>query len=380
MVQIRFYDRDNIDQLPWPKTQEADQARTFLLPMIREGVKSFISNVETQLSLLLVDDQVIPITINAREYENSYLTSNYFPIKYLEEKLSQNPSLFKSVKKRVIQSAGYLLKGIKINKSIIVNNWLLTTNIYPSLSSEMIDEVTRFLTAMFPDHALLFRSLNLRKCQELVENLANHRYRLFYARHVCIYDPQEKASFSSKVLYHHRRDRKLIDAEGFEIIRYDQVPPQEGRRVMELYKSLYLDRHTIFSPQYTEKYLKEALQKKFMNLVGLKKEGEIQGVIGFHERQGTLIAPFCGYDFSQKEANHLYRMLTILAIEEAESRGTILNDGSGGEAPKQYRGMKTFPEYVALYDRHLPLHRRLFWGMAELAMRKLQPTSQSLQS
>src|SRR5262249_17731197 len=156
-----------------------------------------------------------------------------------------------------------------INKAVIVNNWLLTTNIYPTLTVEEIDGVTRFLAILFPDHTLIFRSLNLRKCQDLVHHLGDLKYRLFYARHVCIYDPQEKASFSSKVHYHHRRDRKLIQSEGYEVIRYHDVPSAEGQRVLELYKSLYLERHTTFSPQYTEKYLKKALEKKFLHLVGL---------------------------------------------------------------------------------------------------------------
>lgn len=380
MTQITLYDQKNIDQLPWPDTEEAAQARALLLPMIKEGVETFIRNVDTQLYVLLVGNQLIPITVNVHEYNNSYLTSNYFPIKYLEEKLSLNSSFMKRVKKSLVQGVGCLLKGVKINKAVIVNNWLLTTNIYAALSQSDLQEVTRFLSERFPDHILIFRSLNTRKCQDLVQDLKKQHYRLLYARHVCIYDPHEKRNFSAKVHYHHRRDRRLIGSEGYEIVRYDQVQPAEKHRLLNLYNDLYLSRHTMFSPQYTEKFLQEALQKKYLILVGLKKEGEVKGVIGFHEREGTLIAPFCGYNNDHGESNHLYRMLTILAIDEADTRGVLLNDGSGGEAPKQYRGMRTFPEYVALYDKHLPFHRRFFWGMAEKVVSKLhkfkQPSSQ----
>jgi Acetyltransferase (GNAT) domain len=268
------------------------------------------------------------------------------------------------LQKPLLKGVGLLLKGIKINKAVIVNNWLLTTNIYPQLSDLELQTVTDYLTHHFSDHILIFRSLNTRNCWELADGLKKQRYRLLYARHVFIYDPQQKGNFSPKVFYHHRRDRRLIGSEGYEIVRYEKTLPAETARLLHLYNALYLARHTAYSPQYTEKFLKEAVENRFLHLVALKKEGEIQGVIGFHERGGTLITPFCGYDQTQAEANHLYRMLTMLAIDEAEKREALLNDGSGGAAPKQYRGMQSFPEYVALYDRHLPFYRRLFWGMA----------------
>lgn len=366
---LELYDRETIGQLQWPSTEEGRQARALLLPMMQEGVSAFIRNVETELYILKVGHQIIPLTVNAREYNNSYLTSNYFPIKYLEEKFSTQSSPLRHLKQMAVRGCGYILKGVKINKAVVVNNWLLTTNIYATLSEETLQEITQFLIARFPDHMLQFRNLNTRRCESLAQGLKGQQYRLVFTRKVCMYDPQEKEQFSQKVHYHHRRDRRLIDSEGYEIIHFDKMETGEEARLLELYNDLYLTRHTSFSPQYTEKFLQTALQHKFLHLVALKKEGKIHGVIGFHEREGTLIAPFCGYDQEHGEGGHLYRMLTILAIEEAEARGTLLNDGSGGEAPKQYRGMRTFPEYVALYDRHLPLYRRLFWGAAEHAMR-----------
>ena len=372
MTHIELYDSTTVDQLTWPDTEEAHAAHALLLPMIKEGVPHYIRNVETKLYLMLVNSQVIPLTVNQREYDNSYLTSNYFPIKHLEEKKSQKKHPLNILQKPLLKGVGFFLKGIKINKVVIVNNWLLTTNIYPILSQKELRDVTAFLTQRFKDHALVFRSLNIRKCQELADHLNKLSYRLLYARHVYIYDPSQKDQFSSKVHYHHRRDRRLIGSEGYEVVLSDgEMQASELDRLLELYNALYLARHTTFSPQYTEKYLRKAVEKRFLHLVGLKKEGKIHAVIGFHQRAETLITPFCGFDRTLGDVSHLYRMLTILAIDEAEARGLLLNDGSGGEAPKQYRGMKPFPEYVALYDKHLPLHRRLFWSLAEKIVKKM---------
>jgi hypothetical protein len=370
MIEIKLYDRSNIDALEWPNTPEAQLAFAHLLPMIKEGVKAYIQNVDTQLYLLKVNDRLLPLTVNEKEYSNSYVVSNYFSIAFLIEQLKKKPSWLNPFKLPFLKGGALLLKGIKINKMIIVNNWLLTNNIYSRLDEEQLKEVTNFLTHRFPRHVIFFRSLNQKSCCELTQFLEKQKYRLFYSRNVSIYDPSQKEHFSSKVHYHHRRDRRLIETDGYQVIQYKNPKNEEIEQLLKLYNSLYIERHTKYSPQYTEKFLKMAVEKGFLDLVCLKKEGVIRAVIGFYEREGILIAPFCGYELADQEGSHLYRMLTMLAIDEAEKRQSLLNDGSGGEAPKQYRGMKSFPEYVALYDRHLPFHHRIFWSLAEIAVKQ----------
>src|ERR1700691_1553881 len=123
-MQIELFDQKNIDQLVWPESEEATAGQAHLLPMIKEGVKKFIANVETQLYLLRVNSHILPLTVNEQEYENSYLTSNYFPIKYLEERLGRTKRLLAPLYRQLLKGAGLFLKGIKINKVVIVNNWL----------------------------------------------------------------------------------------------------------------------------------------------------------------------------------------------------------------------------------------------------------------
>lgn len=364
-MKIEFYDQKTIDEIEWPDTEEAKMAQALLLPMIKEGVEKYIRNVATDLYLLKIGELILPLTVNQREYNNSYLTSNYFLIKHLEEKLKKKSSPFLPFQKFFIGGAGLFLKGIKINKVAIVNNWLLTCNLYPKINSEQIKAITAFLTKRFPDHLILFRSLNTYKGDEMTHDLKKQKYRLVGSRSVFIYDPEKKQSLPSKALYHHRRDRRLLDSEGYEVVRNDEITKDEITKMLQLYNYVYLHRHTEYSPQYTEKFVRQAIEKGFFHLVALKKDGEIHGVMGCHARNGSMTIPFFGYDADQGGPNHIYRMLTTLAIDEAEKRNLVLNDGSGGSAPKQYRGMKPIPEYIALYDRHLPFYRRLFWGFAE---------------
>lgn len=364
-TKLTLYDESTIDSLEWPNTPEALQARALFVPMLKEGVEAYIQNSKTKLYLLKVDDHIIPVTINEKEYDNSYLTSNYVGIKLLEEKIARKfPRLFR-LQKPFIESFGAILKGIKINKVVIVNNWLLTTNIYPDLTLLQTNEITDFFQRRFPDHTIIFRSLYQRKCSSLARDLKQQHYRVIGTRFVYLYDPDDKQHFTSKTHYHHRRDRRLLESEGYQVVRNEMIQEGEIGRLLQLYNYTYISKHTSYSPQYTEKFIKKAIEKKFFNLIGLKKDGDIQGVMGCCMRNGTMIVPFLGFDPSKGEPNHLYRMLTILAIDEAEKEQMLLNDGSGGATPKLKRGMKACPEYIAIYDRHLPWHRRLFWALAE---------------
>lgn len=341
--------------------------------MILEGVESYIRNVETTLYLLKVNEQIIPLTLNEREYDNSYLTSNYFPINYLEELLQRKYPRLHWLQKPLVHTLGLFLKGVKINKVAIVNNWLLTTNIYPSLTLEEVKALTHFVKKRFPDHLILFRSLNTRKCQQLASDLAGEQYKMVGARSVFIFDPAEQSSFPKKALYHHRRDKRLIEKEGYEVVYNEQLTVDELKVALNLYRRVYIGRHTKYSPEYTQRFLECAMKTNFFDLIGVKKGGELLGVMGCTERNGTLIVPFFGFDREKGGPNHIYRILTNLAIDEAMKRGVVLNDGSGGDKAKRERGMRAFPEYVALYSAHLPLYRRIFWSLADRA-RKISPS------
>lgn len=365
-----LYDQSNIDSLQWPNTPETLHAKALFVPMLKEGVSAYIRNVDTKLYLLQIDQHILPVTVNEKEYDNSYLTSNYVAIKLLEEKLSQRfPRLF-HLQKPFIQCAGAVLKGIKINKVVIVNNWLLTTSIYPELSLLQTNALTDFLKKRFPDHSIIFRSLNDKKCASLAMDLKEQHYHIIKTRSVFFYDPDQKKHLSPKVQYHHRRDRRLIESEGYQVVRNEMIEEKEISQLLHLYNLIYISKHTRYSPAYTEKFIKEAIGKQYFHLIGLKKDGAIHGVMGCCKRNGTMIVPFFGYDATKGGANHLYRMLTVLAIDEAEKDHLLLNDGSGGSVAKKHRGMTTSPEYIAIYDRHLPWHRRLFWGLAEKIIKK----------
>lgn len=262
------------------------------------------------------------------------------------------------------------MKLLKINKVVNINNWLFTTNIYSALSDEQLDRMTTFLEKQFPDHLIMFRNLDLCTSSAKIEGLKKRGYRLIRSRHVMVYDPSQKSTFSPKVRYHHRRDRKLIEKEGYLIFREQELTKKDFPHLLALHRKVY-HHYTKYSPDYTETFLEKGIQEQWLHVIGLKKQGEIHGVIGYFLREGVMTIPFFGYDSHQGQSNHLYRMLTALILEEAEKQKVLLNDGSGGEAHKSYRGLKAYPEYIAIYDQHLGSFRRMFWRIAQLIIRQV---------
>src|SRR5690606_35106137 len=116
-------------------------------------------------------DLVLPITVNKAEYENSYVCSpytHYVSYARQELKLLRNP-VVERLLSLVLTGAGWLMKSSKANKTVHVNNWLFSTNLYPALSRQQVTDVVLFLARRFPGHYIVFRSLGCELNQSTIE-------------------------------------------------------------------------------------------------------------------------------------------------------------------------------------------------------------------
>ncbi len=364
--EIQLYDSKTIDKLQWPNTELGQQAKGFLLPLMKEGVESFVTNIVTKLYVLVIDDVVLPLTVNEEEYDNSYIVSNYYAVAGLREWLTRFHPFLQKLHIPLVWIVGKFLQWMKINRVVMVNNWLFSTNLYPMLTAAHVTKIAAFLRKAFPDHVHIFRGINTLKGDVLMNALKTESFNLIGIRHVYIYDPEKKNLLSSKVLYHHRRDFRLLEQHGYEVIGKEDFTENDFPRLLELYQKVYLDRYTSYSPHYTVHFLQTAIHNNVIDLIGIKKNGIIDGIMGIRVLNGIMTVPFFGYETSIPQSVGIYRMMSVLVIKEAEKRQVILNDSSGASVPKKFRGLKPLPEYVAVYDKHLAFNRRLFWTGAGL--------------
>ena len=350
MQKVELFDKNSIDHIKWPKSEESSQAQQLPLQLLKNGVEKYITNIQTKFYFLKIDDFIIPITVNEAEYNNSYLTSNYYAVKQMRLKMHK-------LYYPLAACVGYILKKAKVNRVVIVNNWLLSNSLYPKLSNKQLTLMKEFLLKQFPDHMIMMRGLNEAHDLDLLEQLKKEKYYTFYSRKIFHDGPKVKKGKRSN--YHRRRDERLMQSEKYEV-----GTSEDFQKLIWLYDRVYKDKHTIYSPRYTADYLKHAVETGFLNLVVIKKEGVEVGVFGYSIRNGIMIVPFFGYDISCKKRTEVYRILTTLILKKAAELNVALNDGSGGDQAKKFRGMKAANEYAAIYTHHLPLFRKMFWKIA----------------
>src|SRR3989344_5612207 len=87
---MQLYSKQEWVSIPWPSTEEGGRLRSFFEPMFQEGTNAFVANVESQVYILHIDDLFIPVTVNEREYRNSYVCSMYSFLLYTEEEMTRH--------------------------------------------------------------------------------------------------------------------------------------------------------------------------------------------------------------------------------------------------------------------------------------------------
>lgn len=380
-MRIELYDKDSIEDGVFPDSEDGRYAKAYLLPWLHQGTAHFVSNASTKLYILRVDQHILPVTVNEEEYENSYVVSPYGALAYAQEEIQRLPRKWmRWVLQPITALIGSIFRGASINRVVMVNNWLLSTNLYPSLSQEQIEKVTAFLQEQFPTHAVAWRSINTSLPKGLLEKFRKLPCRLLFSRQCYLFDSNGIDQLASKQRWNIKADRALIEKRGYEVVRAGEIEESAVDRLKELYDLLYLEKYTHCNPQFTTAFLLQALRDNTMTLVALRKNGRYDGFVGYFARNGVMTTPLLGYDTKLPQEEGLYRMLTSICIDEACKHQLQLHHSSGAAHFKRVRGMLPDSEYSALFDQHLPLYRRFIWrvlaglfnGLAEPIVTRLK--------
>jgi hypothetical protein len=344
-------------------TQPSEGDRTaerFLRAMKRAPIDAMIRNVHAELSAIEAGGSIFPLTVSDARDENSYVCSPYTTyVSYAREELPKlgNASLERALG-AVIKTTGAVLERGRVDDVVFVNNWLLSTNLYPaSWRGDELDELTQRCVARWPGHAIAFRSLNEGVNRELLSRFSERGWFLLPSRQVYLFDGVS-GGFAER---HNTRIDLALLARGDEIVPHERIEPGDFDRLEQLYRMLYLDKYSYLNPQYTAEFLRAAHDTGWIRFTALRREGAIDGVLGTFEIDGTITAPVVGYDTSAPKSRALYRRLMALVLREALERKLTLNLSSGAAEFKRLRGGEPSIEYTAVYDRHLPVTRRAVW-------------------
>lgn len=355
MIDLRHTEQISADF--WPA--EADYERTFFEPLLAEGVRPFVANVDTTLLMLKSGPHVFPVTVNDREYDNSYVCSPYTgAVGYPLEELHK----IKSPAARwplaaLIHTVGPMLRAAGLNRVVCPNNWLFSTNLYPEWHGDDLAEITAALCRHSPGRAILFRSLNEATNGPLCRAFTAAGYRLAPSRMVYCYDGARPDYLRRP---NTRWDLRLL--ERTPIAAHEDLTDDDDDDIVRLYNLLYLEKYSYYNPQFTAKMVRHWRRHRLLQMFGVRGEsGRLDAIVGLFCRNGVMTAPLVGYDTAQPKSRGLYRLLMAIVLREAAAKKMFLNLSSGAAHFKRLRGGVPVVESSAVYCDHLPLARRAAW-------------------
>lgn len=370
MSDLQLCDATNLASLAWPPTPDGDYARRYLTPLLTEGPLPYVANVHTDLRLLRVEDRLLPLTLNRYHRENSYVCSPYnHYFAYGQEEFDKlgRPVLVRLLRLLFNPINNYFRRR-NFDHVVYVNNWLVSTNLYPALAPRQIEVASAFLCDCFPDRPIIFCSVDAWGNPVLVQTLLRLGYRMLFRRKVYYQHPTEPGLWQRKQI---KVDLSKVRRSPYELVDHEQLTDEDAVRLAELYRLLYLDKYSAFNPQFTVRFIRLMLRERLLNFKAFRSEAGLAAALGYFVRNGVMTQPFFGYDTRLPAEAGLYRLLSMEVLLEGRRRGLRVNASAGVGHFKRLRGGRPVLEYHAVYDRHLPPAQRRPWTLLKLLLDKI---------
>jgi hypothetical protein len=344
----------------WPNSDMGLLASTWLDPILAGSPDSFITNCHTPMGIAVEGHAVLPFTVGPAAVGDSYVCSP------LSHYVSYGREELEKLKNRPLQiMLGGILSGLErwlrsseLDRVVYANNWLLSTNLYPELTCGQIERIAHALVNTYPEHAIVFRSVDENRGISVAKRLCAAGARRVFSRRVLYQDPGDPKIWRKKQL---RNDQKLLARTGYKVVPHDHLTESDMPRLQMLYNQLYLKKYSQLNPQFTVALLTHLWRTRSWRFTALRMDGRIDGVIGTYRRSGVLTTPLCGYDISLPQSLGLYRLLSMVTTLEAQAESLLVNDSAGVGHFKRLRGATPHREYNLVFDSHLPAHRRRAW-------------------
>ncbi len=131
--------------------RETTLARWFA-PVLEHGAAWCAPNLETTLAFLRVDGIEVPLTVNEAEWDNSWICSPWTHyVTYAAEEIDRPTGpLTSAAVGALLGGLGAWFRRADLNRVVMVNNWLLSTNPWPRWEPRDLPGVLDALVARWP--------------------------------------------------------------------------------------------------------------------------------------------------------------------------------------------------------------------------------------
>ena len=344
---------------------DAQKALRYIKMLMRDGVDKHIENVRGEMWALVVDKiWVLPVFVPRAGYRDmAYVGSLYSHyISYAMDELHELHSpLGRFFARWIIRGLGVILRLASINKAVFINNWLLSTNLYPDMPAEYIDDISIFIAKQFPGRFVVWNSINAKTTPKLHDEFIKRHYTTLFSRSIWIQDTY--ANLGSKIDGVVRREYALRESSPY--LTSGQF---DAARISKLYSSLYVDKYSRYNPIFTPHFMTETHREEIFSYQTLAKpDMSIDGVIGYIIIRNVLTTPILGYNSSVPRADGLYRILPIQLQDIAKTNEYVFHSSAGVGDFKRSRGARNYREYRMIFPGNVGTFRRYVMnGLAQL--------------
>ncbi len=370
----------------WPGTPDGDYARRFLSPMLAQGTPHFIANVAVRLAVATIDDEdgvALPLTMDPDTIAPDAAwvgSSTVLFSDYAREELGfvRMPAIAARPLDLLLRALGDWLRRADADRAVLVNNWLLSTNLFPPLRPAAAGALVARLLEEFPDRALAFRSLDRFANAPLFDSLVRLGARPVFTRVVYYQDARARALRPRRQV---RRDDALLRRSPLQVRSGAELAGRE-EEIRARYEQLYLAKYSRRNPRFTEAFFRAALEDgllEFRALVNPAEADRIEGVLGYYARRNAAgvdvqTQPIFGYDTARPVDWALYRLLSMQTIREGERHERLVNASAGAGGFKRMRGGIPAAESLLVFANHLPVQTRRAWhALAALGRHVAEP-------
>jgi hypothetical protein len=350
-----------------PNARFSAQAATFAALHAGVATRNFVVNIDAEVETIEAGSLTLPVTINDPTQQNAWVCSplTTYSRYAMEETRRVAPRLLAGPLCGVIGAADWWLTRAELDSAVSVNNWLLSTNLYPAANGLDFRAFAAACQTRWPRHSVWFRSLNFAQHADWLHALAAAGFDLIPTRQVYLFrDMGHDASRHQNL----RRDLQLLRTTPLTRVSHDDFNDADFEQSEALYAQLYLDKYSRLNPQYTAAFLKAWHRTGLLEFAGFRDDaGVLRAVVGMFGQGSLLTAPIVGYDTSWPVSAGLYRLLMAHVLSTTRERDAVLNLSAGAAHFKRLRGGEPEIEYSAVLSRHLPAAtRRTLCGLRML--------------
>jgi|GEM_PF-4285675 len=353
-----LYTAETVDEIPSASIRNLSQPQlTYISCLIRDGVSHYIDNIprDVDFGLIVHRNCALPFTVSHRQalaFPISPKTCYFsYPLLIEEKGYGRGNAPVARLILRLLE------RVVRFDKLIVLNNWFITNNPSPAFSAEDLSAFVKTLTARYPKHMLIIKSVPETDPTNVISSLRACGFDLINWR-IC-HHWRPSGPQRSKRTKQFRVDRRLLENTHLDTFYAKKMTDADAAACEKLYQSLYIGKHTPMNVRLNRRWFSLTCNSGFLDYFLIADAAKLKAfAISYLDPLGVNTG-FLGYDLKDGRELGLYRMVVISTLLRSISEDKTVNLSTGVARFKELRGASPYIEYEGLYTKHLSFPARI---------------------